>query len=68
MDMTTTTGAVNSAPNTNQQDALQKDYVRMCRDALSEVANFVTLTDDPDLPDQQRLHWLRVIAMVQKDI
>lgn len=36
--------------------------------ALSEISEYITMVDDPDLDFGTQLNWLQVISMVKKDI
>lgn len=46
----------------------KEDYTRMCRETIDDVAMFITLVDDPELSNDKRLHWLKVLALIKADL
>lgn len=65
---TITMAAIGAAQLATLQQLQNEDTTIMYCDALSEVATYITLADDPDLPVEKQLHWLRTISMIKADI
>lgn len=63
------TGAVIGTAHLALIDELQNNETSIfyC-EALSEIATYITLADDPDLPLEKQMHWLKMLAMIKADI
>lgn len=69
MEATTSAGAVIDADRLALLEKQQsEDMARMYCEVLTEVVTFIALADDPELSDDLKLHWMKTLAMIRKDI
>ena len=63
------TGAVIGAAHLALIDDFQNNETSIfyC-EALSEIATYITLVDDPDLTLEKQMHWLKTLALIKADI
>lgn len=65
----TINGAAVSAVHLEALNYLQaNETASVYCEALSEVAEFITLVDDPDLTVEKQMHWLKTLAMIKDDL
>lgn len=69
MDTMTINGAAVSAAHLETLAYLQaNETASVYSEAITEVAEFITLADDPGLTIEKQMHWLKTLAMIKDDL
>ena len=69
METITINGAAVSAAHIETLAYLQGiETASVYCEAITEVAEFITLADDPVLTVEKQMHWLKTLAMIKDDL